>query len=99
NEDSNYHRQAIQSYYDPALSGHYQITEMREPYLDLNTRKVILRRSAQLLLEGDVVSIGFGINNELSNVLIEEEADHLVQLNIDTGVFGGIIGSRDYFGM
>ncbi|PNZ60002.1 acyl CoA:acetate/3-ketoacid CoA transferase [Staphylococcus casei] len=99
NEDPNYHRQAIQSYYDPALSGHYQITEMREPYLDLNTRKVILRRSAQLLLEGDVVSIGFGINNELSNVLIEEEADHLVQLNIDTGVFGGIIGSRDYFGM
>lgn len=47
NRDSKYHRQVIQTYYDPALSGHYQITEMREPYIALNTRKVILRRAAQ----------------------------------------------------
>src|SRR5699024_11851038 len=45
------------------------------------------------------VSIGYGINNELSNVLREENADHLVKLNIDTGIFGGIIGSRNHFGM
>lgn len=99
NEDSNYHRQAIQSYYDPALSGHYQITEMREPYIALNTRKVILRRAAQFLLQGDVISIGFGINNELSNLLTEEGVNNLVQPNIDTGVFGGLISSGKYFGM
>ncbi|WP_251521493.1 MULTISPECIES: acyl CoA:acetate/3-ketoacid CoA transferase [Staphylococcus] len=99
NQDSKYHRQAIQTYYDPALAGHHQITEMREPYLEFNTRKVILRRAAQLLQKDDVVSIGFGINNELSNLLVEESAHDLVQLNIDTGVFGGMIGSRAYFGM
>ena len=99
NSNPKYHRQVVQTQYDPALSGHYQITEMREPYIALGTRKVILRRAAQYLLEGDVISIGFGINNELSNVLEEEQANHLVQTNIDTGVFGGLISSGNYFGM
>lgn len=99
NEDPKYHMQAIQKYYDPALAGHYRITKMKEPFIEFSSRKVILRRSAQFLLEGDTVSIGFGINNELSNVLVEEGVDHLVQLNIDTGIFGGMIGSRDYFGL
>src|SRR5699024_5758116 len=71
NSNPNYHRQVIQTYYDPALSGHYQVPEMREPYIELGTRKVILRRAAQMLVEGDVIRIGFGINNELSNVLEE----------------------------
>src|SRR5699024_458397 len=95
----NYDRQVIQTYYDPALSGHYQVPEMREPYIELGTRKVILRRAAQMLVEGDVISIGFGINNELSNVLEEEQVNHLVQTNIDTGVFGGLISSGKRFGM
>ncbi|MBN6851163.1 propionate CoA-transferase [Staphylococcus saprophyticus] len=99
NTNPKLHRQVMQTQYDPALSGHYQITEMREPYIALGTRKVILRRAAQFLLEGDVISIGFGINNELSNVLSEEQVNHLVQPNIDTGVFGGLISSREHFGM
>jgi len=99
NSNPNYHRQVIQTYYDPALSGHYQVPEMREPYIELGTRKVILRRAAQMLVEGDVISIGFGINNELSNVLEEEQVNHLVQTNIDTGVFGGLISSGKRFGM
>lgn len=99
NTNPKLHRQVMQTQYDPALSGHYQITAMREPYIELGTRKVILRRAAQFLCEGDVISIGFGINNELSNVLLEEHANHLVQPNIDTGVFGGWISSREHFGM
>ena len=99
NTNPKLHRQVVQTHYDPALSGHYQIVKMREPYIALGTRKVILRRAAQFLLEGDVISIGFGINNELSNVLIEEQVNHLVQPNIDTGVFGGLISSGSRFGM
>ena len=99
NRDPKYHRQVLQTYYDPALSGHYQITEMREPYIELGTRKVILRRASQFLLQGDVISIGFGINNELSNLLIEEGVNDLVQPNIDTGVYGGLISSGKQFGM
>ncbi|WP_271399603.1 CoA-transferase [Staphylococcus nepalensis] len=99
NRDPKYHRQVLQTYYDPALSGHYKITEMREPYIELGTRKVILRRASQFLLQGDVISIGFGINNELSNLLIEEGVNDLVQPNIDTGVYGGLISSGKQFGM
>ncbi|SCS81005.1 fatty acid degradation protein FadX [Staphylococcus caeli] len=99
NTDSNLHRQLIQTQYEPALSGYYQVTKMQEPYLAFGTRKVILRRAAQFLKKGDVISIGFGINNELSNVLLEENVNHLVQPNIDTGVFGGWISSGKHFGM
>src|SRR5699024_1899529 len=78
---------------------HYQITEMREPYIELGTRKVILRRASQFLLQGDVISIGFGINNELSNLLTEEGVNDLVQPNIDTGVYCGLISSGKQCGM
>lgn len=99
NTDAKYHRQAIQTYYDPAMAGEYRLLRMPESPIPLSERKVILRRSAQYLKQGDIVSIGFGINNELSNILVEEQADHLVQLNMDTGIFGGWIGSREQFGM
>lgn len=99
NKSPKYHKQVMQTYYDPALSGHYRVSNIQERFVELSSRKIILRRSAQFLSEGDVVSIGFGINNELSNLLIEEQAENLVQTNIDTGVFGGIIGSKNNFGM
>src|SRR5690625_2079772 len=94
-----YHKQVIQTYYDPALSGYHRISYSKEKFLELGARKIVLRRSAQFLKPKQTVSIGYGINNELSNVLREENADHLVKLNIDTGIFGGIIGSRNHFGM
>ena len=99
NKNPKYHKQVIQTYYDPALSGHHRISHSKEKFLEFGARKIILRRSAQFLKRGYAVSIGYGINNELSNVLREERADHLVKLNIDTGIFGGIIGSRNHFGM
>ena len=89
----------IQTYYDPDLSGHHRIVQSKESFLEFGSRKIILRRSAQFLKPGHAVSIGYGINNELSNVLREEQAEELVKLNIDTGIFGGIIGSRNHFGM
>lgn len=99
NKNPKYHKQVIQTYYDPALSGHHRISQSKEKFLEFGSRKIILRRSAQFLKPGHRVSIGYGINNELSNVLREEGAEDLVKLNIDTGIFGGMIGSGNYFGM
>lgn len=99
NDNPRYHKQVVQTYYDPALSGHYKVLEMPGPYIKMSSRKVILRRAAQFLTRGDMVSIGFGINNELSNLLVEEDVRDLVHLNIDTGVFDGYIGSNDYLSM
>lgn len=99
NKNPEYHKQVMQTYYDPALSGDYRVNDIQAQFIELSSRKIILRRSAQFLNEGNVVSIGFGINNELSNLLIEEQVEDLVQVNIDTGVFGGVIGSKKNFGM
>src|SRR5699024_7342817 len=87
NKNPKYHKQVIQTYYDPALSGHHRIVQSKESFLEFGSRKIILRRSAQFLKPGHAVSIGYGINNELSNVLREEQAEELVKLNIDTGIF------------
>lgn len=99
NKNPAYHKQVMQTYYDPALSGHHRITQSKEKSLAFDARKIILRRSAQFLKPGHAVSIGYGINNELSKLLREENADSLVSLNIDTGIFGGMIGSGNHFGM
>ncbi|GGI43093.1 CoA-transferase [Mammaliicoccus stepanovicii] len=99
NDNPKLHRQSMQSYYDPAISGEYRVNGMQEEFNALSTKKVILRRSAQFLNKGHVVSIGFGISNDLSNLLVEEKADNLVQLNIDIGNFGGMIGSGKNYGM
>ncbi|WP_323703770.1 malonate decarboxylase subunit alpha [Mammaliicoccus sp. Dog046] len=99
NDNPKYHRQIPQLDYHPALTGEYTVSGPQEPNNDFSVRKVILRNAARFLTEGDVVSIGFGINNELSNLLVEERVEDLVQLNIDTGVFGGLIGSGQNFGM
>lgn len=97
--DSKHHRQLIQAHYDPVFSGETQTKARIDPPLPFNTRKTILRRAAQFLNKGDTISIGFGINNELSNLLHEEQVAHLVQPVQDIGIFGGFIGSGKHFGM
>lgn len=99
NKDPKYHKQVMQKYYDPALAGHYRIASMAQPQLDLTDKKLILRRAAQFLTQDDVVSVGFGINNDLSQLLIEEKVTEAVQLNIDTGTYGGLLGSGMQYGM
>lgn len=96
---SKHHRQLIQTYYDPVYSGEAPMTQPIDLPLPFNTRKTILRRTAQFLTRGDTISIGFGINNELSNLLYEEQAEHLVQPIQDIGIFGGFLGSGKHFGM
>lgn len=97
--DKNYHKQVIQTYYDPAISSEYRVQEMPESYIEFGVRKIILRKSTEFLKKDDVISIGFGINNELTNLLVEEEVHHLVHPILDIGIFGGYIGSRENFGM
>ncbi|PTK44207.1 acyl CoA:acetate/3-ketoacid CoA transferase, partial [Staphylococcus nepalensis] len=96
---SKHHRQLIQTYYDPVYSGEAPMTQPIDLPLPFNTRKTILRRTAQFLTRGDTISIGFGINNELSNLLYEEQAEQLVQPIQDIGIFGGFLGSGKHFGM
>ncbi len=83
--------------YQPCLEKN-ELMEYLNPHY-LNSRKLILRRAAQFLTYGDTISIGYGINNELSNLLHEECVEHDVQPILDVGIFGGFVGSREHFGM
>ena len=65
--------QATQTHYDPAISG-----EVRRPLVRASTPvpwgadKVIARRAALELAQGDAVNLGFGISPLVPRILIEE---------------------------
>ncbi|MDO5649673.1 MAG: CoA-transferase [Gallicola sp.] len=98
NENTKLHRQLPQTYYDPTASGEaYALTPKAFDY-PFDIKKVMLRRASKFLKQDDVVGIGYGISNDTSHLLIEEEAHELVQLNLDLGILGGYQGARKSMG-
>ncbi len=68
-------RQTTQTAYDPAISG-----EVRRPGDQFETpewglEKVIARRAAMELIDGEVVNLGFGISALAPRILLEEGLD------------------------
>lgn len=98
NENKNLHRQLPQTHYDPTASGEaYALIPKAFDY-PFNIKKVMLRRASKFLNKDDVVGIGYGISNDTSHLLIEEDAHDLVQLNLDLGMLGGYQGARRSMG-
>ena len=63
--------QTTQTIYDPAISG--EICRPRLlPLAPWNADKVIARRAALELREGDAVNLGFGISALVPRILLEE---------------------------
>lgn len=84
--------------YDPSRSG-----EMPSPYSlvqpdVLTERRVIARRAALELHEGDVVNLGIGISAMISNVAAEENIQDAITLTVESGVVGGVPGYAREFG-
>jgi len=76
--------------YDPAISG-----EVFRPLSSFETpafgvAKVIARRVAQELRDGDAVNIGFGISANVPRILIEEGRHGAVTWVIEQGAVGGV---------
>lgn len=76
--------------YDPAISG-----EIRRPMdsFDLaewGTDKVIARRAAQALRDGDAVNLGFGISALVPRIFLEEDRASSVTWAIEQGAVGGM---------
>ena len=66
--------------------------------LNLNERKIIGRRAAMELSEGQVVNIGIGMPEAVSSVANEEEIEKLFSLTVEPGLIGGIPQGGDRFG-
>jgi propionate CoA-transferase len=82
--------QTTQTRYDPAISG-----ELRAPLdsfepVEWGTDKVIARRAAMELMDGDAVNLGFGISALVPRILLEEGHGGDVTWAIEQGAVGGV---------
>ena len=76
--------------YEPAISGEIfrPLSSFETPPFDV--AKVIARRVAQELRDGDAVNIGFGISANVPRILIEEGRHGAVTWVIEQGAVGGV---------
>ncbi len=76
--------------YEPAISGEIfrPLSSFEMPKFDV--AKVIARRVAQELRDGDAVNIGFGISANVPRILIEEGLHGHVTWVIEQGAVGGV---------
>lgn len=82
--------QTTQTYYDPAISG-----EVSKPMGDFemmpwSTDKVIARRAAMELSDGQAVNLGFGISANVPRIFMEEGHHGAVTWVIEQGAVGGV---------
>jgi propionate CoA-transferase len=67
--------------------------------MPLSVRKVIARRAAMELHDGDVINLGFGMPDGVASVLAEEGREQEVVFTVEQGHIGGVpVGGSD-FGM
>jgi propionate CoA-transferase len=84
---------------DPALWGELRIPQQGIPQLPLNERKIISRRAAQELRQGDMVNLGFGLADGVAAVLAEEGISDAVTFTLEQGHIGGIPAAGANFGL
>ncbi|MEM7126120.1 MAG: acyl CoA:acetate/3-ketoacid CoA transferase [Chloroflexota bacterium] len=82
--------QTTQTDYDPAMSG-----EIRRPMdtfdgVEWSADKVIARRAAMALKNGNAVNLGFGISALVPRILLEEGHPEAVTWVIEQGAVGGV---------
>ena len=82
--------QTTHTAYEPAISGEVfrPLSSFETPKFDI--AKVIARRVAQELRDGDAVNIGFGISANVPRILIEEGRHGAVTWVIEQGAVGGV---------
>jgi acyl CoA:acetate/3-ketoacid CoA transferase len=82
--------QTTNTVYEPAISGEIfrPLSSFEIPSFDI--AKVIARRVAQELRDGDAVNIGFGISANVPRILIEEGRHGAVTWVIEQGAVGGV---------
>src|SRR5580698_7899822 len=82
--------QTTNTVYEPAISGEIfrPLSSFEIPKFDI--AKVIARRVAQELRDGDSVNIGFGISANVPRILIEEGRHGDVTWVIEQGAVGGV---------
>jgi propionate CoA-transferase len=82
--------QATGTRYDPALSGEVRVDLDTLDGVPFGPEKVIARRAAMALAQGDVAALGFGVSALVPRILIEEGLHGEVTWTIEQGPVGGV---------
>ena len=76
--------------YRPEITGDKKIPLASVAIRELDNRKVCGRRAAMELKKGDVINLGVGMPDSVSNVAIEEGFSNDLYLSVETGPTGGV---------
>lgn len=82
--------QTTQTVYDPAISGELRAPAATFEPVAWGADKVIARRAAMELREGDAVNLGFGISALVPRIVLEEGHADAVTWAIEQGAVGGV---------
>ena len=82
--------QTTQTLYDPAISGEIRRPDGAFEVPEWGLEKIIARRAAMELRDGEAVNLGFGISALVPRVLLEEGLDGRVTWAIEQGAVGGM---------
>lgn len=96
--DPENHWQTFGERYNPSYSGEVRVPMDSIARLDMGARKIIARRAAFELRGGDVVNLGIGMPEGVSNVVNEENMLEKIVLTAEPGVIGGVPAGGLSFG-
>lgn len=83
-------KQTTQIEYDPEISGEIKVPDSDFAFAEWNAEKVIARRAAMEIADGDAVNLGFGISANVPRILLEEGLNGSVTWAIEQGAVGGM---------
>ncbi len=93
-----YHMQTFGTRYNPAFTGQVTVPLHSLPPMKLDERKIICRRAAMEIREGDIVNLGIGLPEGIGSVANEMGIHDRFILTVESGAIGGVPQSGLDFG-
>ncbi len=84
------HMQTFSTRYNPAFTGSISVPLRSLPAMSLDERKIICRRAAIEISEGDIVNLGIGMPESIGLVANELGLSEKFILTVESGIIGGV---------